>query len=218
MAGRIQPMKTPAPVSKAIEWAAATGAFLRRIPGQIFGNVSWRPPNWLRRIGERWGRLESAYPRFIAPGILALFAIACASAWTWNWYSQLPKPHRVTVKISPIEVTKLEKDLKFPRLTVNFSEAAARLEDMKKPAVQGVELEPHLNGAWHWVTDKVLVFEPTEDWPADQKFRIVFEKKFFPGHVRMERLNYETQTPPFEIAVKKLELYQDPTNPNQRSL
>ncbi|PYK29587.1 MAG: alpha-2-macroglobulin [Verrucomicrobia bacterium] len=218
MAGRIQPMKTPAPVSKAIEWAAATGAFLRRIPGQIFGNVSWRPPNWLRRIGERWGRLESAYPRFIAPGILALFAIACASAWTWNWYSQLPKPHRVTVKISPIEVTKLEKDLKFPRLTVNFSEAAARLEDMKKPAVQGVELEPHLNGAWHWVTDKVLVFEPTEDWPADQKFRIVFDKKFFPGHVRMERLNYETQTPPFEIAVKKLELYQDPTNPNQRSL
>src|SRR4030095_9751818 len=160
MAGRSQPMKAPAPLSKAIEGLTAAGAFLRRTPGQIFGNVSWQPPGWLSRIGERWRRLESAYPRRIAPVVLAIFAVACAGAWTWNWYSHLPKPHRVTVKITAPEVTKLEKDLKFPRLTVYFSESAARVEGVKKPTVQGVDLQHHLNGTWHWIKDDILVFEP----------------------------------------------------------
>src|SRR3989440_1240711 len=150
--------------------------------------------------------------------MVAIFAILCAGAWTWNWYSHLPKPHRVTVKITPVEVTKLEKELKFPRLVVNFSESAARLDDLKKPSVQGVELQPHLNGTWHWIKDDILVFEPPEDWPADQKFRVTFDKKFFPSHVVMERFVYETQTPPFGIAIKQLELYQDPTNPAQRAI
>src|SRR5438874_5562262 len=211
-------MKTPAPLSKAFALLAVTAAFLRRIPERIFGNISWRPPRWLSRIGENWRRLERAYPRAIVPAILAIFAILCAGTWTWNWYSHLPKPHRVTAKITPVEVTKLEKDLKFPRLVVYFSESAARLDDLKKPSVQGVELQPHLNGTWHWIKDDILVFEPTEDWPADQKFRINFDKKFFPSHVVMERFVYETQTPPFGIAIKQLELYQDPTNPAQRAI
>ena len=211
-------MKTPAPLSTAIQWFASAAAFLRRIPGQIFGNISWRPPRWVSRIGESWNRLERAYPRALAPTMVAIFAILCAGAWTWNWYSHLPKPHRVTVKITPVEVTKLEKDLKFPRLVVNFSESAARLDDLKKPSVQGIELQPHLNGAWHWIKDDILVFEPTEDWPADQKFRVTFDKKFFPSHVRMEKFSYETQTPQFGIAMKQPELYQDPTNPAQRAI
>ena len=218
MAGRIPPMKTPAPLSKAIQGLTAAGEFLRRLLGQIFGNVSWQPPGWASRTGERWSRLEQSYPRRIAPVVLAIFAIFCAGAWTWNWYSHLPKPHRVTVKITAPEVTKNEKDLKFPRLVVYFSESAARLDDVKKPTVQGVELQPRLNGTWHWIKDDILVFEPTEDWPADQKFRVVFNKQFFPSHVRMERLDYETQTPPFEIAIKKAELYQDPTAPTQRTI
>ena len=211
-------MQTPAPLSNAIKWLVNSAALARRIPEQIFGDISWRPPHWVNRTGENWNRLERAYPRLIAPAILTIFAILCASAWTWNWYSHLPKPRRVSVKIVPVEVTKLEKDLKFPRLVVYFSESAARLEDLKKPSVQGVQLQPHLNGAWRWLQADILVFEPTEDWPADQKFRIVFDKKFFPSHVLMERFVYETQTPQFGIAIKQLELYQDPTNPTQRAI
>ena len=211
-------MKTPAPLSNAIKWVAATAARARRIPEQIFGDISWRPPRWLSRTGENWRRLERAYPRLIAPAIITIFLISCAGAWSWNWYSHLPKPRRVSVKIVPVEVTKLEKELKFPRLVVYFSESAARLEDLKKPSVQGVQLQPHLNGAWRWLQADILVFEPTEDWPADQKFRVVFDQKFFPSHILMERFVYETQTPPFGIAVKQPELYQDPTNPTQRQI
>ena len=112
----------------------------------------------------------------------------------------------------------MEKELKFPRLVVYFSESAARLEDLKKPSVQGVQLQPHRNGTWRWIQADILVFEPTEDWPADQKIRVVFDRKFFPSHVLMERYVYETDTPPFGIAIKQLELYQDPTNPTQRAI
>jgi alpha-2-macroglobulin len=211
-------MKTPAPLSNAIKWLANNAGLARRISEQVFGDISWRPPRWLSRAGENWGRLQRAHPRLIAPAILTILLISCAGAWSWNWYSHLPKPRRVSVKIAAVEVTKLEKELKFPRLVFYFSESAARLEDLKKPSVQGVQLQPKLNGAWRWLQADILVFEPTEDWPADQKFRVVFDKKFFPSHVLMERFVYETQTPQFGIAIKQLELYQDPTNPTQRQI
>src|SRR6476661_9372759 len=191
---------------------------LRRFVDLIFGNISWRPPGWLSRTAAGWGRFQRAHPRLILSAMIAIFVISCGGAWTWNWYSHLPKPRKVSAKIVPIEVTKLDKELKFPRLVIYFSESAARLEDLKKQSVQGVRLEPNLNGAWHWVQADILVFEPSEDWPADQKFRVVFNKNFFPRHVLMERLAYETRMPPFAITVKELEIYQDPTNPTRREI
>jgi hypothetical protein len=124
----------------------------------------------------------------------------------------------VTVKIEAIPVTKLEKDLTFPTLAVRFSESAARLEDLKKTPVPGVRLDPPLAGKWMWATDKLLFFKPSEDWPADKKFKIIFDKKFFPSHVLVERLVYEFTTTTFEIAIKDLQLYQDPANPTQRQI
>jgi uncharacterized protein YfaS (alpha-2-macroglobulin family) len=154
----------------------------------------------------------------IASAVLAILLISGGGAWTWKWYSHLPKPKKISAKIVSIEVTKLEKELKFPRLVMYFSESAARLEDLKKPAVQGVRLEPQVNGAWHWAQADILVFEPKEDWPADQKFRVIFDKNFFPRHVLMERLAYETRTPPFSVKIKELEIYQDPTNAARRDI
>jgi alpha-2-macroglobulin len=191
---------------------------VRRFAERIFGNFSWRPPGWLSGISDWCDRLARAHSRLIVSAIIAILVISCAGVWTWNWYSHLPKPRGVSVKIAPIEITKLEKELKFPRLVVYFSESAARLEDVKKPSVQGVRLEPYLDGAWHWIQPDILVFEPTEDWPADQQFRVIFEKNFFPRHVSMERFVYETRTPPFSIDIKQLEIYQDPTNPTRREI
>ena len=204
-------MKTPALLSKL-------GDACRKVSGQVFGNISWRPPEWASRTGDRWNRVNQSHPHLIAPVIIALFLLACGAAWTWNWYEHRPKPHRVTVKVQPIELTKLEKDLKFHRLLLYFSEPAARLEDLHKPVTEGVRLEPSLRGEWRWSAEDILAFQPAEDWPADQKFRIIFDKKFFPRHVLMERFDYEAQTPPFSIAIKQLELYQDPANATQRQV
>src|SRR5215510_7734190 len=211
-------MNTSELLSKLNKSTLRAAQALRHFAELIFGNISWRPPGWLSRALASCNRVERAHPRLIASGVLAILLISCAGAWTWKRYSHLPKPRKVSAKIVPVEVTKLEKELKFPRLVVYFSESAARLEDLKKPSVRGVLLEPHLDGAWHWAQADILVFEPAEDWPADQKFRVIFDKNFFPRHVSMERLAYETRTPPFSVTVKELEIYQDPTNATRRDI
>jgi alpha-2-macroglobulin len=189
-----------------------------QLPRLIFGNFSWRPPFWLARSAAGWNRIQHKHPRLIATAIIGLFLVAGAGVWTWNWYDHLPKPRRVTVKVQPIELTKLEKQLQFPRLVVYFSEPAARLEDLHKPSTTGVRIEPQMAGGWHWASSDVLVFQPTQDWPADQKFRIIFDREFFPRHVVMERFVYEAHTKPFVAAMKQMELYQDPMNPGLRQV
>ena len=215
---RIPLMNTPELPSELHKAISNIAHALRRFLEVIFGNISWRPPSWLKRISDGCNRFGRTHPRLVASAVLAILLISCGGAWTWKWYSHLPKPKKVSAKIVPIEVTKLEKELKFPRLVVRFSESAARLEDLKKPSVQGVRLEPNLNGAWHWAQADILVFEPSEDWPADQKFRVIFDRNFFPRHVVMERLAYETRTPPFSVAIKELQIYQDPSNAARREV
>src|SRR5689334_10284165 len=211
-------MKIPELLSRLQTSTSRTAQALARCGELIVGEISWRRPGWLVRSFDGCTRFGRAHPRLTASWMLAILLISCAGIWTWSWYSNLPKPKRVSAKIVPIEVTKLEKELKFPRLVVRFSESAARLEDLKKPSVQGMRLEPHVNGAWHWAQADILVFEPTEDWPADQKFRVVFDRNFFPRHVLMERLAYETRTPAFSVSVKELEIYQDPSNATRREI
>src|SRR5262249_60091791 len=50
------------------------------------------------------------------------------------------------------------------------------------------------------------------------KVRVIFDKSFFPHHVLMERLAYETRTPPFSVSIKELQIYQDPTNAARREI
>ncbi len=215
-------MKTPAFLSKLPDLIIRPFVLLGKIVAKtwfaVFGRVSWSPPHWFSQSRTAWMRFSEANPRITAAGLIAIFLVSCGASWTWNWYQNRPKPHRVSVSTVAIPVTKLEKELKYPPLIVRFSDPAARLEDLKKLSLQGVRLEPQIGGAWSWNSDKELVFRPTEDWPADQKYRIVFDKKFFAPQILMERLTYETQTPPFAIAISQLELYQDPANPKLRQV
>jgi alpha-2-macroglobulin len=191
---------------------------VRNMGLSLFGRLSWNPPPWLSKIIQAARDFHRAWPRLTTSLVIGVLFLSGGGAWSWHWYQQRPKPHRVTVKVAPIPVTKLDKELKFPALVLSFSESAAALPDLKKPSLQGVRLEPALPGAWHWTDDRTLIFQPTADWPADQKFRILFEKKFFPAQVVMERLTYEAQTPPFAITVKELRFYQDPTDPTQHQI
>ncbi len=215
-------MKTPAFLSKLPDLIIRPFVLLGKIVAKtwfaVFGRVSWSPPHWFSQSRTAWMRFSEANPRITAAGLIAIFLVSCGASWTWNWYQNRPKPHRVSVSTVAIPVTKLEKELKYPPLIVRFSDPAARLEDLKRLSLQGVRLEPQIGGAWSWNSDKELVFRPTEDWPADQKYRIVFDKKFFAPQILMERLTYETQTPPFAIAISQLELYQDPANPKLRQV
>jgi uncharacterized protein YfaS (alpha-2-macroglobulin family) len=215
-------MNTRTLISRSLQLAARPfvliWAFLKMVALAVFGRLQWSPPRWLSRTGSAFSAFKRAHPLVTAFGIIAILLLFCGAAWTLHWYQHRPIPHKITATIAYPPVTKLEKDLKYWPLLVRFSEPAARLEDLKKTSLSGVRLEPKIAGAWSWNSDKELAFRPTEDWPADQKFKISFDKKFFPPQVLMEHLAYEFETPPFEIAIKELQLYQDPANPTQRQI
>src|SRR5256884_7669564 len=215
-------MNTSTLITRALQLAARPFlllfAFLKKVALAVFGRLQWSPPRWLSRSRSVFSNFNRAHPFTTAFAIIAIFLLSCGAAWTLHWYQHRPKPRYVKVMIEAVPVTKLEKDLKFPTLDIRFSDSAARLEDKDKTALQGVRLDPPLAGKWMWAGDKHLFFQPTEDWPADKKFKVIFDKKFFPPHIVLERLTYEFRPPPFEIAIKDLELYQDPTNPTQRQV
>ncbi len=190
---------------------------ISRLGGALFGSLSWSAPGWLKGVSDKWSTFHHAKPLVSTGAILGLLVACCGSAWSWHYYKHLPKAHRVTVQISDIPVTKLEKDLIFPSLRLTFSDPGANLADLHKVlSGDGVRLEPSIPGEWRWEDDRHLTFRPSQDWPADQKFHLTFKRSFFPKQVMMERLSYELQTPPFTIAIKELKLYQDPNNPAQR--
>jgi len=215
-------MKIPASLSKLLQLLLRPifwlGRLLSKICFAIFGRISWNPPGWLSRGEAAWSRFGNSRPWTNASIVIAVLLIICGSIWTWKWYQSRPKPHRVSASVVAIPVTKLDKELQYPPVVIRFSDPAARLEDLKKPSLTGVRLEPKIAGAWSWNSDKELIFRPTEDWPADRKFQITFDKQFFPPQVLMESLTYETRTPAFSIAISQLQLYQDPTNPKERQV
>ncbi|HST30423.1 MAG TPA: alpha-2-macroglobulin [Chthoniobacterales bacterium] len=215
-------MKMPAFLSKVSELVLSPvfwlGRALASIWFAIFGHVSWSPPSWFSKGHSAWSGFSTSRPRTTASILIAALLITCGSIWSWKWYQNRPKPHRVSATISAIPVTKLDKELQYPPLVMRFSDPAARLEDLKKPSLTGVKIEPQIAGTWSWNSDKELTFRPSEDWPADRKYQITFDKQFFPSQVLMERLTYQTRTPAFSVGISQLELYQDPTNPKQRQV
>jgi uncharacterized protein YfaS (alpha-2-macroglobulin family) len=198
------------PLIRPFAWLAR---WLRKIFRTLFGQLSWKPPYWLQRGFARVALFRRGHPLLAGVIVLLTFIIAGASVQTWRWYQSRPKPHMVTAQVAPIPVTPLDKELKFPLLTIEFSEPAARLEDLKNPTLQRVRLDPPTAGAWKWINDRKLSFAPAQDWPAEKKFRIIFDREFFPAHVRLEKLEHDVATPPFKAEIKSVTLSEDAKEP-----
>src|SRR6266404_1789784 len=143
-------MKIPASLSKLREFIlwplGVLGRFVTKIWLAIFGRVAWTPPRWF----SAWSDFSGNRPRTTASILIAAFLITCGSIWTWKWYQAQPKPHRVSATVPAIPVTKLDRELQFPPLIVRFSDPAARLEDLKKPSLEAVHLQPQITDARSW--------------------------------------------------------------------
>src|ERR1041385_2620069 len=180
----------------------------------LFGKFTWTAPPWLARGGRAVGS-----HRVMSAALLLLFALLAGGGWwAWHWYQARPKPLRVAVIADPIPVTKLEKDLKPAPLTIRFSGSVARLEQIGKEVPRGVHLEPAAEGKWSWISDAQLTFKPKKDWPAEQKYRVSFEKNFLPKRILLEHKEVEVTTPPFSGVVQEIQFYQDPKDPAIRQV
>src|ERR1044071_2048626 len=191
------------PLIRPFAWLAR---WLRKIFRTAFGQLSYNPPRWVQLGFARVVLFRRGHPILAAVYVLLAFLLVRGSIWSYRWYQRRPKPHTVSAVVAPIPVTPLEKELKFPPLTIEFSESAARLEDLKNPTLQQVRLDPPTAGAWKWINDRKLSFAPAQGGRAERNFRIIFDKEFFPAQVRMEKLEYEVTPPPFRAELKSVTL------------
>ena len=192
---------------------------LKELLRTLFGEFSWTPPVWLRRIGPRrviWGLAVS----LVAAGLVAA---------GYLYYQSLPKPLRVAMTVRPPGITAIVNDeLKPSPVRLDFGYlpnpdgpappalSAARLDLIGDPLDTGVELRPTIPGTWRFETENRLVFEPAEDWPANRTYRVRLARRLFAPGVHLVDTETEFTTPPFTASVTAARFYQHPVRPSER--
>ena len=199
------------PLIRPFAWLAR---LLRKIARTLLGQLSWTPPYWLQRGINRLHIFRRRRPVLAAGIVLLALLLASGSLWTWRWYQRQPKPHTVSAQVAPIPVTPLEKELKFPPLSIEFSESAARLEDLKNPAAPTCAARSApcpAPGSGPTIASSPLL--PRRTGRPIASIRIIFDKDLFPSHVRMDKLEYDVSTPPFRAEIKSVVLSEDAKEP-----
>lgn len=200
----------------------------QRFLSLLVGDFHWNPPEWPRRSARTsWDWLRG-HRRASVIGVLVLAALIVGGWQTWQWYQHRPKPVTISVKVDSPGLIALAKDAKPDPIRINFGGSVARLDQMSKaklslsgrapqsepsPITKGIQMDPPVDGVWRWASDRQLVFEPKQDWPADRKYRITLDRSLFPAHVLLETYTVEAATNPFVAGIWKIEFYTDPTEP-----
>ena len=187
----------------------------------LFGEFSWSPPGWLRRLGVRrvgWGALSAA----------VIIALAVSG---YFYYQSLPKPLQVVIEVTPPEISAIVDEKPEPNPaylefhyppTANDSPddrpalSAARLDLVGEIIRDDVELRPAMPGEWRFETENRLVFRPEEDWPADRTYRVKLARDLFAPGVRLKETEAEFTTPAFAATVTGGEFFQHPEETSER--
>ncbi|MCE0482755.1 MAG: Ig-like domain-containing protein, partial [Methylacidiphilales bacterium] len=179
-----------------------------RFARTLVGEIIWRPPGWAGAV--RTGAQKRPWLMLaLSAGLLVLLV---GGGWLWNWYAHLPKPPSVGWIVNLGDVPGTSVDFQPQYLTLTFDRSVAKLEDISKDVTPRVTLTPRIKGVWSWSNGSQLLFVPTEDWPADTKFRVDLDRSLFTSHARLETLTKEFHTQPFTVAITEPLFYVNPKN------
>jgi len=186
----------------------------------LFGQVKWISPPWLLLLQYQARRS----PKLFWTGSVLLLALLASGAYTAYWYAHLPKPITTRASITVPDVTPNEETLVPNNLILNFGiqqqeftpQSVAPLSLIGKTITQGIEISPHMKGSWVWNSDSQLMFTPSEDWPAGQKYTIKCASDFFAKQVNLDSHRFTFTTKPFQAQIKTFTLYQDPVHADIR--
>ncbi|MDJ0699630.1 MAG: alpha-2-macroglobulin [Woeseiaceae bacterium] len=193
----------------------------KRILRLLIGDISWTPPAWLARIGVGRGLLVLA----------GLTALVVGGIATKRYFDSLPQPPRVVATAIAPGVSAIVDDeirpqplrIRFdvrsdPRIPVDTVESVARIDLIGQVIEDGVSMSPELPGTWRWSGEMELHFEPAEDWPAGQRYRVSYDPSVFAPGLEFERLDVSFETPAFMASLDELQFYQDPVDRNERRI
>lgn len=186
----------------------------------VFGSFNWTAPLWYLYCRQKAQTSPKSFWSLMALTIISLSLLT----YTGIWFKNRPQPLYVSAIISVPAITPNTEPLVPNNLVIDFGinnngitpQSVAPINEIGKPITQGVTMKPAVAGEWVWSTDSQLVFTPTEDWPADQKFTVSFSKDFFAPNTNMGSYVYSFTTHPFTANIKEFKFYQDPVNPDQR--
>ncbi|WP_115711603.1 alpha-2-macroglobulin [Legionella sainthelensi] len=188
----------------------------------VFGKLNWRSPPWMNYLCTK----SKSSPKMFWGSSFVLLLILIAAGYTMHWYKNLPKPIYTTAQITVPDITPNTAEQLVPNnLIIDFgiknngfiNQSVAPLSEIGKTVTHGIEMTPNMPGTWIWNTDSQLVFTPSEDWPAGQKFTIHFSSDFFTTNANMERHDYSFRTNPFQGTITEFKLYQDPVHAEIRN-
>ncbi len=137
----------------------------------------------------------------------------------WHRYTHRPRPNVITIRVFDPDASALTKEPLVPReLQLVFSAPVARLESTPGKAPTGMHLTPVLPGKWEWRSDSVLIFKPTEDWPADTALRVTLDPLQLRAGIVLDRLEVEAHTAAFTARLLDAQFYQDPREPETKQV
>ncbi|KTC64870.1 Alpha-2-macroglobulin (plasmid) [Legionella adelaidensis] len=192
----------------------------------ILGRINWSSPPWINYFRLR----SKTHPKAFWTSFITLFVLLGMGVGTYYWYSQLPKPQLITANITTPKAPFITEEEEIPPpdpLTIVFGlktegqeeltpQSVAPLDLVGKEVTKGVEITPSIPGKWYWSNDNQLLFSPTDNWPAEQKYTVRFNKDFFAKNAHMEDYAYTFITPSFQAKITDFTFYQDPVDPKLR--
>ncbi len=188
---------------------------------KIVGELQWTPPPWLARIGA--GRLSI--------GLAAAAGVVALGIGIVRYYESLPQPPGIVAQVSVPGITPIVDDTlrplplvvdfsvqSDPRFPVHTVGSIARIDRVGETLDAGATLDPAMPGTWRWETETRLVFEPTRDWPAGQRYALRFDESLFAPGLSLRHDQVQFTTHPLGAAVDALEYYQNPVDRNERRI
>lgn len=187
----------------------------------IFGKFKWNSPPWLTDLHHK----ARTSPKTFWGTSFLVIALLCISSYGAYWYKHLPKPVYITAAITIPDITANEETLVPNNLIMDFgiqnngfiTQSVAPISLVGKTVTEGIEMTPKIAGEWTWNSDSQLIFIPSEDWPAGQKYSIHFAQNFFAQNAKMESHDFSFTTKPFEASISEFKFYQDPVNSEVRN-
>ena len=187
-----------------------------------FGRWQWQPPPWAQAVARRMAafwRTARAQPRRTLSAGLAVLAFVLLVGLGWQWWASRPRPPEPPIAGFEFQSPPLTDYASDPvvvhPLRVAFDRSVAPLAEAGQSGVEGFRLRPEIAGNWTWESDRLLVFQPTGDWPIGERYRVDFDHaRAFAPSVRVLEPGFEFTSAPLTASLGSAEFHQDPLDPD----
>lgn len=183
--------------------------FILGITAYLIGKPGWTPPPWFYSLK----RLKSEKPKYFK-GAVFVFTLFFAATLAGCVYFTQKKSDYLFPKLFPPDINMTEKPDKLEIAFLKEGEtrysSVADINLSGRKIESGINISPLIKGFFEFKDDKLIVFNPEENWKADTEYKISFEKNIFSKNVLIKDYSAKFKTPEFKAEISSSRFYTDP--------